>query len=202
MPAKTSNRLQFPLFQTPIDLAHQYWQKVLKQGDTVIDATCGNGHDAAALAEMLESCGGGSVVAIDLQHSAIEASKERCSKWLSSPTQVAITFINGSHTQFPQTVISGSIALIVYNLGYLPGGDKAVTTLTSSTLESLEKALELIRHGGAISITCYPGHEEGKREEERLLEFVAGLSPEKWSCCHHRWLNRRNAPSLLLIQRA
>ena len=55
--------------------------------------------------------------------------------------------------------------LIVYNLGYLPGSDKLLTTKTSSTLLSVEKALSLIAPNGAISITCYPGHEEGKKEE-------------------------------------
>lgn len=93
------------------------------------------------------------------------------------------------------------MALIVYNLGYLPGGDKTITTESSTTLESLQAAFPLIMPGGAISIACYPGHPSGKTEEENVMTFASSLDPQVWSCCHHRWLNRRNAPSLILIQR-
>ena len=35
------------------DFAQRYWTALLRAGDTVIDATVGNGHDAAVLAEAL-----------------------------------------------------------------------------------------------------------------------------------------------------
>jgi hypothetical protein len=87
----------------------------------------------------------------------------------------------------------------VYNLGYLPGGDKQATTSSSTTLESLKAAAALIVAGGAISVTCYPGHPAGKVEEQAVLDYAASLPPAEWSCCHHRWTNRKEAPSLLLI---
>lgn len=189
----------FPLFSSHLDLAHHYWRRLLSPGDTAIDATCGNGHDTLAIAKLLEGDGENEIrlIAIDIQEKAIEATKSLLSQQLKRN----IRFIHGSHAKFPDDIEPQSVALIIYNLGYLPGGDKTKTTLTSSTLESLGNALPLIKAGGAISITCYPGHEEGKAEEEKVLAFASALDPRIWSCCHHRWLNRRDAPSLLLIQK-
>lgn len=201
MPKHSPLRPQFPLFQTPIDLAQGYWKRLLKKGDTVIDATCGNGHDTAALAKMLEDLGGGNVIALDVQNAALEATKTLCTEWFEPASKVRIELLLQSHASFPEKLLPSSVALIVYNLGYLPGGDKSVTTLTPSTLQSIESVLSLLREGGALSVTCYPGHEEGAREETNILEYVQKLSPDQWSCCHHRWINRRTAPSLLLIQK-
>lgn len=47
-----------------------------------------------------------------------------------------------------------------YNLGWLPGGDKSITTKLEDTLESIEAAKRLVKHGGMISIMLYPGHAE------------------------------------------
>ena len=50
-------------------------------------------------------------------------------------------------------------SLIVFNLGYLPGGDKQVTTESDSTLSAVEAALDLLNKDGLICITMYSGHE-------------------------------------------
>lgn len=191
-------RHQFPLFQSHLDLAHSYWKTITCPGDCVIDATCGNGHDTLLLAQLVTM---GRVIAIDRQQEAIEAAKKLLSTNILEEKRGLIDFKCQSHATFPSEIKPESIKLIVYNLGYLPGGDKNLTTLTSTTCESLENALKLICPGGAISITCYPGHPEGKLEEEALLTFSTSLSPKEWSCCHHRWTNRLKSPSILFIQR-
>ena len=75
-------------------------------------------------------------------------------------------------------------------------------TETSSTLTDIKNALERICPGGVISITCYPGHPEGKREEEALLSFLSSLDPKFWSFTSTSWNNRNASPSLLLIQKS
>lgn len=184
-------RNPFPIFQSHLDLAHAYWKQLVRPGDTVVDATCGNGHDSLVLAQLSER-----LYAMDIQPSAIAATKER----LSSFPQVKILL--QSHTAFPEELRPESVTLLVYNLGYLPGGDKTLTTRSSTTLMSLIKALELIRPGGAISLTLYPGHLEGEEEERAILDWAAQLDPKQWSSCHHRWCNRKAAPSLLILQKA
>ena len=76
-----------------------------------------------------------------------------------------------------------------------------MTTTADTTLKSIKKAQNFIQDGGLISITCYPGHTAGMEEEEEIIQYTSSLDPKTWSCCHHRWTNRRNAPSLLLIQK-
>jgi tRNA1(Val) A37 N6-methylase TrmN6 len=192
----------YPLFQSHLDLAHWYWAKLITPGDCIIDATCGNGKDTLQLAELAIQIGMGKVYAFDIQKEAIESAKKYLFEHLAVDQMQRVEFILGSHTQFPDTILSQSVKLIVYNLGYLPGGNKAQTTLAETTLTSLKAAQTLIAPGGAISIMCYPGHPAGQIEEEALLAFAEHLPKSEWSCCHHRWLNRLKSPSLLLLQRA
>lgn len=181
-------RSTFPLFSTPIDLAHDYWKKLVTPNDFVIDMTCGNGHDTL----FLKSLNPKKIVALDIQQAALDASKEKMPE--------GVEFLLQSHADYPDHLDDNSVKLAIYNLGWLPGSDKSCTTEVSSTLNSVAKLLPKMVKGGAISITCYPGHPEGAREEEALLTFCKSLSPHQWNVCHHRWINRNASPSLILLQ--
>ncbi len=199
---KTHERSRFPLFQSHIDHAHSYWQESIVPGSIVIDATCGNGHDTLFLAQFsLDEERNGLLIGLDKQPEAIKNTQKLITEHLPSFLFSKIQLHHQCHSQFPEFIAPGSVSLIVYNLGYLPGGDKSITTNTLTTLESLKAAFPLICHGGAISITCYPGHEAGKEEEGAVLDFCKQLNPKEWSCCYHRWINRKEAPGLLLLQR-
>lgn len=192
---------RYPLFHSHIDLAHKHWKSLVKPGDLVIDATCGNGHDTLVLAQLALTSDSGKLYACDVQKEAIVSSEQMLLGKLGRVIMDKVQFIHGCHSCFPEEIKPNSVKLIAYNLGYLPGGDKTKTTQTETTLQSIKKAQEVIQDGGVISITCYPGHPEGKREEEHILQFSSALDPKQWSCCSHRWSNRSNAPSLLLIQK-
>lgn len=174
-----------------LKLAHNYWKGHVLPGDTIIDATCGTGQDTLFLAQLLQ--GKGRLIGYDIQKSALEKTQQRLLD-LSLEERALVTLKEASHDTFSEE----NVALIVYNLGYLPGGDKSLTTQTVSTLKSLRSALE---RSSAISIMCYPGHEEGKREEEAILEFVAQLPSHQWNVCYHKWVNRKNYPSLIWISK-
>jgi hypothetical protein len=194
-------RHNYPLFQSHLDVAHNQWKALVCPGDTIIDATCGNGHDSLILSQVALTPSSGQLFAIDVQNRAIHNTRELLQKALSVEVFDRIVFIEGCHSSFPAEIPLGTVKLITYNLGYLPGGNKALTTRRTTTLKSIVKALELLIAGGIISITCYPGHEEGKKEEEELLIFFGKLDPRIWQCTHQRWLNRRESPSHLLIQK-
>lgn len=193
---------KFPLFQSHLDLAHTYWQSLLRVGDIAIDATCGNGQDTLLLAQLCLNDLQGLIYAIDILPKAVELSKVHLQNNLNEKSFQRIHWHVRCHSQFPQEIATESVKLIVYNLGYLPGGgNKNLTTQVETTLQSLKQALQLIQPGGAVSMTLYPGHSEGEKEEHEILKFVKELSPFSWNCCHHRWLNRAKSPSLLLIQK-
>jgi SAM-dependent methyltransferase len=191
---------KFPLFQSHIDLAHRYWKELVIAGDTIIDATCGNGHDTLLLSQHVGHKG--SVWGLDIQQDALDKTRCLLEQNLSPEHMQKIILRKHSHARFPEEIQENSIKLIVYNLGYLPGGSKSLTTRAETTLSSLEHAQKLILPGGAISITCYPGHPEGKNEEEAILTHTSTWPPQIWNCLHHRSLNRLQAPSLLFLQRA
>jgi hypothetical protein len=200
----------FPIFNSHLDLAHYYWERLLqkltgKMNEApfwAIDATCGNGHDTLKLAKiLLMSKIQGGVIGIDIQQDAISQTKDLLQLHLSQEDRANIHLYCQSHTHFPPLAAMHPIRLIVYNLGYLPKGNKQMTTMTQNTLESVRNALDLIMPGGAVSITCYPGHEEGSKEEKALLQEVSTLSPTSWNVCTHTFPNRLLAPSLILIQK-
>lgn len=171
------------------------WRQHLEPGDVAIDATCGNGHDTLALAKRILPSG--KLYALDIQKSALGAAKKLVEETLGK--QDNIVYLLQDHETLPGE--EEGVKLIVYNLGYLPGGDKSITTKTEITLKSVGAALKKLQPGGIVCITCYPGHEEGAIEQEALLEFCKTLDPKAFSITHHQWINREKAPSLLLIQK-
>lgn len=194
--------MPFPLFQSHLELAHQYWKRLIIPGDSVIDATSGNGHDALFLATLALTENSGHLYCLDLQTEALENTRLRLQDHLPPAYFKRMQFISGCHSSFPEEIQPNSIKLIVYNLGYLPGGNKAVTTQAETTLKSIEKATDLIAPQGVISIMCYPGHPEGKIEEAHILSWLSTLDRWEWSCCHHRWINKIDAPSLIILQKS
>lgn len=193
----------FPLFKSHIDLAHHYWSLLLEIGDTtVIDATCGNGHDTLFLARQCLRRDRGQLITLDIQVKALNQAKELLFSEVSEEILSRIHFINQCHSVFPISLIENPVKLIVYNLGYLPKGEKSITTMVDTTLLSIHAALQLIAPRGVISITCYPGHEEGRKEQEVIINLVESLDPKEWNCCLHQWINRTSAPGLLLIQKS
>jgi methylase of polypeptide subunit release factors len=177
-------------------LAHTYWKKHLLPTDFAIDMTCGNGHDTLVLHQLLPE---GEVFAFDIQPSALQNTEERLQAHRGG---CKVRLFLHSHANWDEAhPLPQAPRLIVYNLGYLPGSDKTVTTQTASTLQSLAKAIAALSIDGALSITCYPGHLIGKQEEKAVLDWASELPSAKWEVCLHRWINRVDAPSLRWVGR-
>lgn len=169
------------VFSPHIKLAHALWSQFLSPTDFAIDATCGNGHDTYVLAGLAN------VVGMDIQKSAIENTAKRLEGR-------SATLHCMCHSRIDELGIKPK--LVVYNLGYLPGGNKALTTELSTTQVSLQKALRMLDCPGALSIMCYPGHAEGAKEKAWLMEWIETLDP-KWHVIHYTWEDR--SPSLIWI---
>jgi hypothetical protein len=173
-----------------LDLTKQLWKDFLRPNDLVVDATCGGGRDTLFLSRCVSE---GRVYGFDVQEEAIGRTRALLEK---EGVLDRVILQKCCHSVFPP--FPSPPRLVVYNLGYLPGGNKRKTTMTSTTLQSVENALSI--GAEAISITCYPGHEEGAIEEKALLEWAQKLPSNQWRVSHHRALNRLAAPSVLWIQ--
>jgi SAM-dependent methyltransferase len=176
-------------------LAQKYWKNLLKPIDNVIDATCGNGKDSLFLKKLICK---GKLFCLDIQKKAIENTHILLKK--ENVDFKNIFLIKKSHEDFSY-IPKIPIKLIVYNLGYLPKSDKTITTKTKTTLKSIKNALNLIEKDGGISITCYPGHLEGQKEENALIYFLSTLNSKNLNICYHKWINKKNSPTLIWIKK-
>lgn len=162
-----------------IAFAHQLWKDLLSPHDTVVDATCGNGYDTKYLSTLA-----GHVHSFDIQEAAIESAKAKLTD------HDKVTFIHDSHAELKKYLKAVEIKLFVYNLGYLPGGDKSITTLAETSIQSIAAAVELLAPGGMICITLYHGHTEGAREAQLIVDRFPGE--------HHVW--KAGSPSVLILK--
>lgn len=183
------------LFSNVIKLSHAIFQQVVKPGDVIVDATCGNGKDALFLAQLLQ--GKGRLVVYDIQQEALDRAKNHFDNHLLIEERRIIEMKLCSHEYIQEE----GAKLFHYNLGYLPNGDKQITTCRASTIASIQKALELVSPSGVVSIVCYPGHEEGAEELLCVDQLAVNLDPSKWEVCTHYSVNRKKAPRLFLFRK-
>lgn len=170
-------------------------KEIVQPGDTVVDATCGNGHDTLFLAELAGI--DGHVLSFDIQSQAIEKAKELC-----HPLE-NIEFILDSHANIDEYLKDSSIIkTAMFNLGYLPKGDKSITTTYKSTIAAIEGIFKRLCSGGRIVIVVYHGHPEGKEEKEALTGFLSRWPQKEAQVLEYRFINQRNdAPYILCIEK-
>jgi predicted methyltransferase len=162
-----------------VQQAHQLIAGVLQEGDIAIDATVGNGHDTLFLASRVGATG--KVYGFDIQQQALDSAWQRLEQ-AGEGAQVAL-YHAGHETMsmlLPETA-QGRVKAVMFNLGYLPGGDKRRTTGASTTLAALQAALLLLAPGGVISLLAYTGHPGGREEAELVKGWAGSLAQDLFS---------------------
>ena len=174
-------------------------REVVQSGEMAIDATAGNGHDTCFLAETVGH--EGRVFAFDIQSDALKRTSAR----LSDIGYTNVTLHHRSHAELKDAVpeaYHGSVGAVMFNLGYLPGGDHAVTTRTESSLTAITVALSLVRSGGIVTVLAYPGHAGGDDEAGRVQQLLAELSSAEYETSIRRSATTsQTAPLLFVIVR-
>ena len=149
---------------------HRRLADVIKAGDLCLDATAGNGLDTLFLAQLVEESG--TVHAMDVQEDALRITagllalnevQKRVATHLSCHSKI--------ETVLPPSA-KGRIRGVTFNLGYLPKGDKSITTSEETTLPAIRIAYEWLVERGVLSILCYRGHPGGKSEEEEIRKLI------------------------------
>lgn len=158
---------------------HHRLEAALRRGDRAIDATAGNGHDTLKMASLVGR--EGLVVALDLQKAAIEATRDRLRR---AGQESQVRLVCADHAGFLpalETKHEREMSAIVFNLGYLPGSDKGVTTQAEATVEALRSALRLLKVDAPLLVTAYRGHPGGQAEADAVAAWVASLDRDRWS---------------------
>ncbi|MED1862030.1 class I SAM-dependent methyltransferase [Fictibacillus nanhaiensis] len=179
-----------------LPFARTLLQSFCGEGDFVIDATCGNGNDTLFLSKLVGK--DGHVFAFDIQEQAIANSKQRLTDQGADPN---VTFFHASHEEFTNKLPSdlhSKVTAAIFNLGYLPGSDKSITTTGSSTIGAIEQLLQLLKPEGVIILVIYHGHEEGKREKELVMNYVTQLDQKQAHVLQYEFINQKNNPPFVV----
>ncbi len=173
-------------------LSHRYVGQIVRPGDLVVDATAGNGGDTLFLADLAGETG--HVHAFDIQAEALQNTAkrlkeaglyERCSLHLSS------------HDRMDEFV-PAKVRAVMFNLGYLPGGDHQIGTRPETTLAALEKARRLLLPGGIITIGLYYGGDSGFEERDAVLAAVRDLDVHSFAVQQIEMVNSKSCPPIFI----
>lgn len=184
-----------PLFPPrPTALAQEILRPMIRPGDLVIDATAGNGHDTVFLADCVSETG--RVLAFDVQEAALVSARSRV---VAAGFAGRVDFFNQSHAEMEARAEVRSVAVVMFNLGYLPGENHDLTTESTGTLLALKAAARLLKPGGVLSVVCYPGHLTGAAEAMAVEAWLADHAAHGWRIAKYGAIGtRRPAPFLLM----
>lgn len=176
----------------PHNITEYFIDNLLKKGDIAIDATAGNGNDTLKLCRKVGK--EGKVYAFDIQDKAIEETKKLIFESGFSNAEI----IKDSH-EFMDKYISQEVKAVIFNLGYLPGGDHSLQTKGETTIEAIKKALELLCDDGFIAIMIYYGKNSGTEEKLVVTDFLKKLDHKKYTVTLHDFYNRPNNPPITAV---
>lgn len=141
-----------------------------------LDATAGNGFDTLFLAELVGR--DGAVIAIDLQPNAIACAQH---KLTLHGLESRVSWHCGCHSGIGSLLEQNDVPnlnVAMFNLGYLPLGDKSIITTKETTLRALNQTWGHLVPHGLLSLLSYPGHAGGSEEHLAVCEWVESVSQE------------------------
>lgn len=185
-----------PALRGPVPLSHLFLNRFVHDGHNAVDATCGNGHDTLLLARLVGPHG--HVWGFDIQRQAVEETGRRL---VEAGLEHRVTLLPVGHEEL-QEQVAVPLQVVLFNLGYLPGGDRSIITRPATTGSALEQSLGLLAAGGIVIVTIYPGHDGGSEEQTAVEKWAAGLDPRAFHCWRMGQTNvASTAPYLLLVQK-
>ncbi len=179
-----------------LPFARKLLTTAVSYGDVVIDATIGNGHDALFLANLVGETG--HVYGFDIQTEALTNTSSRLEE---HGVRNRVTLLEQSHDTIIDVLplsANNRVTAAVFNLGYLPGGDKEIVTKPHSTISAIEQLLEIMAPEGIIVLVIYHGHEQGATERDELLKYVSTIDQQTAHVLTYRFINQQNNPPFIV----
>ncbi len=178
------------MYQNAVELSHEYIERTVKIGDTVIDATAGNGNDTLFLAKLVGDTG--RVFAFDIQAKAVENTKKRLAE--NNVSERCNVILDGHQNM--KKYVDAPVSAIMFNFGYLPGGDHNVFTIPETSIQAIQSSMELISDDGIITLAIYYGGDSGFEERDALLSYLKTINNKDYSVLYHHFWNYPNCPPL------
>lgn len=193
-----------------ISYIQHFIREHVKEGGCCIDATAGNGHDTLLLCQLVGAVDNsedgregdaskisgqsGKVLAFDIQKQALDNTGN-----LLEENGCQAKLILDSHANMKNYAKENSVDCIVFNFGYLPGGDHKLATKAASSIAAIEAGLDLLKKGGIMTLCIYSGGDSGFEERDALLKFLKALDGKKYLVIASFYYNRPNHPPIPVI---
>jgi predicted methyltransferase len=186
----------FSGFQPTVQLAHCWLNNYLLPGAKAVDATVGNGHDTLYLARKVGT--NGRVYGFEIQEKALQNALELIK---NEGFEGVVQLFHTGHENIAG-FIKDEVDVIIFNLGYLPGGEHSIVTRPDTTIKAVKDGLVLVKKGGVICLVIYTGHPGGEEEQFQLEYFLSGLDKQRYCVTKLNFLNREKAPYILMIEKS
>jgi tRNA A58 N-methylase Trm61 len=184
------------MLERVLPFARTLLSRAISPGDIAIDATVGNGHDTSFLAKLVGE--NGHVYGFDIQQQAIDATEKKLKEaGILNRASLFLTGHENVKTCIPENetrMLGGAI----FNLGYLPGGNKEIVTNANTTIHAVEQLISMLKVEGVVVLVIYHGHPEGMVERDQLLSFVQQLDQKEVHVLKYEFLNQRNNPPFII----
>ena len=171
-----------------------FLENVLEEGSFCIDATAGGGNDTLFLCEKVGKSG--KVIAFDIQQVALDKTAERLEK---EGVRERAKLVLDSHVNLQNYAEAESVDVIMFNLGYFPGGDHTIHTKAESSIKAIQAGLKLLKKGGILSLCIYSGGDSGFEEKEALMDYLKTLDCKKYLVILSQYYNRPNHPPIPVL---
>lgn len=171
------------------EFIHRFVCEHVEPGDICIDATAGRGNDTLFLCQLTGAKG--EVMAFDIQADAIEETAR-----LLAEHRCMAELVLDSHENMADYMSEGSAACIMFNFGYLPGGDHAIETKAQTSIRAIQAGLSILRKGGIMTLCLYGGSDVQREEKDAILAMLRELDPKQYLVITADYYNRPNHPPL------
>ena len=136
------------------------------------------------------------VLAFDIQEQALTATQKRLN---AGHVPENYRLLLESHANMAEYATPDSVSCIVFNFGYLPGGDHSLATRGKTSIQALTQALTLLKKGGMISLCIYSGGDSGFEERDQILDWLKNLDPHQYLVIKSEYYNRPNNPPIPVL---
>lgn len=174
---------EYPL--NALGLSHQFMAAHIHMGDTVIDGTAGRGRDALFLCRLVGDTG--RVIAMDIQADAVA----QTTALLTAEGCIhRATVVQDCHSRMGQYAAPETVAGIMFNFGWLPGGDHTTFSHGDTSIAAIAAGLELLKPGGVMSLCIYHGRENGTAERDAILAWLPTVDNRRYTVIRGDFTNR------------
>ena len=174
---------EFPL--NALGLSHQFMAAHIFEGAFCIDATAGKGRDTLFLCGLVGESG--RVLAMDIQADAVDQTRALLE---SEGCLERACVVQDCHSRMGQYAAPETVDGIMFNFGWLPGGDHNTFSHSDTSVAAVQAGLALLKPGGVMTLCIYYGRENGTAERDALLDYLPTVDNRRFTVIRGDFANR------------